>query len=247
MKINSNFSSSEIRKTIETNWQEYLSKYGNLFASDSINGSSPPSVFVGSYGYPKVGVGPMVPPIHGDTTLLDSPELWLGKSLEEIVNFRLNLVRGIQKIPVQDTQGRFIESLHEVAMSSRSMDSDLQFYKTTLPVTTIDGESAPFGPVGEIKSAKFSNTRSEKSIERVYYDHDLKAQDAVLTLYNKGIEISKIQKCFSVGMLGKKRKIVPTKWSITATDDIISSVAVILHFVGTIFLFFPNIPTLKHF
>jgi len=48
------------------------------------------------------------------------------------------------------------------------------------------------------------------------------AHDAVLVLYNKGIEISKIQKCFSVGMLGKKRKLVPTKWSITATDDIIS-------------------------
>ena len=31
-----------------------------------------------------------------------------------------------------------------------------------------------------------------------------------------------MQKCFSVGMLGKKRKLVPTKWSITATDDIIS-------------------------
>jgi hypothetical protein len=222
MKITSNFSSSEIRKTIEANWQEYLSKYGNLFASDSLNGSSPPSVFVGSYGYPKVSVGPMVPPIHGDTTLLDCPELWLGKSLEEIVNFRLNLVRGIQKLSVENTKGRFIENLHEVAMSSRSMDSDLEFYKTTLPLTTIDGESAPFGPVGEIKSAKFSNTRSEKSIERVYYDHDLRAQDAVLTLYNKGIEISKIQKCFSVGMLGKKRKLVPTKWSITATDDIIS-------------------------
>ena len=222
MKANSNFSSSEIRKTIETKWQEYLSRYGNLFASDSLNGSSPPSVFVGSYGYPKVGIGPMVPPIHGDTTLLDSPERWLGKNLEEIVNFRLNLVRGIQKMSVQDTQGRFIESLHEVAMSSRPIESDLQFLKTTVPITTIDGESAPFGPVGEIKSAKFSSTRSEKSIERVYYDHDLRAQDAVLTLYNKGIEISKIQKCFSVGMLGKKRKLVPTKWSITATDDIIS-------------------------
>jgi len=222
VKIDSNFSSSEIRKTIETKWQEYLSRYGNLFASDSLNGSSPPSVFVGSYGYPKVGIGPMVPPIHGDTTLLDSPERWLGKNLEEIVNFRLNLVRGIQKMSVQDTQGRFIESLHEVAMSSRPIESDLQFQKTTVPITTIDGESAPFGPVGEIKSAKFSSTRSEKSIERVYYDHDLMAHDAVLVLYNKGIEISKIQKCFSVGMLGKKRKLVPTKWSITATDDIIS-------------------------
>jgi len=222
MKSQSNSSSSEIRKTIENNWQEYLSKYGNLFRSDSISGSSPPSIFVGSYGYPKVGVGPMVPPIHGDTTLLDSPELWLGKTLEDIVNFRLSLVRGIEKISIQNTQGRFIENLHEVAMSSHSIDTDLQFHKTTLPVTTIDGESAPFGPVGDIKSAKFFGTRSDKSIERVYYDHDLKAQDAVLTLYNKGIDISKIQKCFSIGMLGKKRKIVPTKWSITATDDIIS-------------------------
>jgi len=222
MKSQSNSSSSEIRKTIENNWQEYLSKYGNLFRSDSISGSSPPSIFVGSYGYPKVGVGPMVPPIHGDTTLLDSPELWLGKTLEDIVNFRLSLVRGIEKISIQNTQGRFIENLHEVEMSSHSIDTDLQFHKTTLPVTTIDGESAPFGPVGDIKSAKFFGTRSDKSIERVYYDHDLKAQDAVLTLYNKGIDISKIQKCFSIGMLGKKRKLVPTKWSITATDDIIS-------------------------
>lgn len=222
MKSQSNSSSSEIRKTIENNWQEYLSKYGNLFRSDSISGSSPPSIFVGSYGYPKVGVGPMLPPIHGDTTLLDSPELWLGKTLEDIVNFRLSLVRGIKKISIQNTQGRFIENLHEVAMSSHSIDTDLQFHKTTLPVTTIDGESAPFGPVGDIKSAKFFGTRSDKSIERVYYDHDLKAQDAVLTLYNKGIDISKIQKCFSIGMLGKKRKLVPTKWSITATDDIIS-------------------------
>ena len=193
-----------------------------FFSSDFISGSSPPSIFVGSYGYPKVGVGPMVPPIHGDTTLLDSPELWLGKTLEDIVNFRLSLVRGIEKISIQNTQGRFIENLHEVAMSSHSIDTDLQFHKTTLPVTTIDGESAPFGPVGDIKSAKFFGTRSDKSIERVYYDHDLKAQDAVLTLYNKGIDISKIQKCFSIGMLGKKRKLVPTKWSITATDDIIS-------------------------
>jgi len=222
MKSQSNSSSSEIRKTIENNWQEYLSKYGNLFRSDSISGSSPPSIFVGSYGYPKVGVGPMLPPIHGDTTLLDSPELWLGKTLEDIVNFRLSLVRGIEKISIQNTQGRFIENLHEVAMSSHSIDTDLQFHKTTLPVTTIDGESAPFGPVGDIKSAKFFGTRSDKSIERVYYDHDLKAQDAVLTLYNKGVDISKIQKCFSIGMLGKKRKLVPTKWSITATDDIIS-------------------------
>ena len=224
--------SSDIRKGIQSRWEEYLSTHANLFTSDSLDGASPPSVFVGSYGYPKVSVGPMVPPMHGDTTLLDSPELWVGKSLEEIVNFRLSLIRGIKNIPINEPNGRYIENLHEVAMSSRPIDSELQFYKNPKPVASIDGESAPFGPVGEVESAKFSSTSSDKSIQRAYYDHDLKAQDAVVSLYNRGIEISKIQKCFSGGMFGKKRKLVPTKWSITATDSIIaeSLVSEILEF-----------------
>jgi len=214
--------SQDIRKAIEAKWNEYLAKYGNLFSSDSLSGSSPPSVFVGSYNYPKVNVGPMVPPIHGDTGILDAPERWIGKSLEEIVNYRLNLVRGIQKVPVNDPAGRYIENLQELAMSEDATDSDVQFVKATSPVGLIDGYSAPFGPVGEIKSAKFSNSVSERPIEKLYYDRDVLAADAVLKLYNSGIEISKIQKCFSIGMFGKKRKLVPTRWSITATDDIIS-------------------------
>jgi len=212
----------DIRKAIEQNWREYLSKYGNLFSSDSLSGSSPPSVFVGSYNYPKVGVGPMVPPIHGNTRILDEPEKWLGKNLEEIVNFRLNLVRGIQKTSVLKTDGRFIENLQEMAMSSSPADSEIQFLKNTVPVTSIDGESPPFGPLGEIKNVKFSDTNSEKKIEQFYYDYDLKAEEAILKLYQNGIELSRIQKCFSIGMFGKKRKLVPTRWSISATDDIIS-------------------------
>jgi len=212
----------DIRKAIESNWKEYLSKYANLFSSNYIEGSSPPSVFVGTYGYPKVLVGPMVPPIHGDTLVLDSPESWIGKNLEEIVNYRLSLVRGVQSVSVKTPQGRYIENLQELAMSSQSTDSELEFVKKTIPTPAIDGESPPFGPIGEIKNAKFSGTSSDKKIERVFYDKDLLAQDAVLDLYNRGIEISKIQKCFSIGMMGKNRKLVPTKWSITATDDMIS-------------------------
>jgi len=213
---------SEIRKAIESNWNEYLSRYGNLFSSNFISGSSPPSVFVGSYGYPKVAVGPMLPPIHGNTMILDMPELWLGKSLEEIVNYRLSLVRGIQQVKISDPQGKYIENLQEVAMATKPIDSDIDFLKMITHTTSIDSESAPFGPIGEIKNAKFSNSSSDKNIQRTYYDKDLLAQDAVLQLYNNGIEISRIQKCFSIGMFGRNRKLVPTRWSITATDDIIS-------------------------
>ena len=214
--------SQDIRRSILTKWYEQLSRYGNLFSSDSVSGTSPPSVFVGSYNYPQVFVGPMVPPMHGDTAILDSPENWHGKSLEEIVNFRLNLVRGIQKISVDATEGRYIENLQEMAMSEKPTDSDLIFQKPTSSKISLDGENAPFGPIGEIKSAKFSESYSARNIEKVFYDRDLKSQDAVLQLYNSGIDVSQIQKCLSVGMLGQKRKLVPTKWSITATDDIIS-------------------------
>jgi len=214
--------SQDIRKAIESKWNEYLSKFGNLFSSDNITGSSPPSVFVGSYSYPKVNVGPMVPPVHGDTMLLDYPEKWLGKSLEDIVNYRLNLVRGIQKIPVDDPSGRYIENLQELAMADKSTDSEILFHNSTTPITLVDGQSAPFGPIGKIRKAKFSNSSPNKQVEKLFYDQDILAQDAVLKLYNSGIDISKIQKCFSIGMFGKKRKLVPTRWSITATDDIIS-------------------------
>ena len=214
--------SQDIRRSILMKWHEQLSRYGNLFSSNSISGTSPPSVFVGSYNYPQVFVGPMVPPLHGDTTILDSPENWHGKSLEEIVNFRLNLVRGIQKISVDTTEGKYIENLQEMTMSEKPTDSDLVFQKPTSSKISLDGESAPFGPIGEIKSAKFSGSHSTRNIEKVFYDRDLKSQDAILQLYNSGIDISKIQKCLSMGMLGQKRKLVPTKWSITATDDVIS-------------------------
>jgi hypothetical protein len=214
--------SQDIRRSILSKWNESLSRYGNLFSSDSVSGTSPPSVFVGSYNYPKVFVGPMVPPVHGNTELLDNPEKWKGKTLEEIINFRLKLVRGIQQTSIEQTEGRYIENLQEVTMSSKPTDLDLIFNKKILSNISIDGESAPFGPIGEIKSAKFSGTSSNKPIEKIFYDKDMKAQDAVLKLYNSGIEISKIQKCFSIGMMGQKRKLVPTKWSITATDDIIS-------------------------
>jgi len=213
---------AEIRKAIESNWNEYLSKYANLFSSNYVEGSSPPSVFVGSYGYPKVLVGPMVPPVHGDTLVMDTPESWVGKSLEDIVNYRLSLVRGIQAIKVNEPQGRYIESLQDLAMSSHSTDSELEFVKNARASSFVDSENAPFGPIGEIKNVKFTNSSSDKNVQKLFYDKDILAQDAILELYNRGIEVSKIQKCFSIGMFGKNRRLVPTRWSITATDDTIS-------------------------
>ena len=216
--------SKDIRHMLQTRWYETLSNSKTRFSSDSLSGTSPPSVFVGSYNYPRVTVGPLVPPVHGDdTSMFDSPERWKGIPLKDIINFRLNLVRGIQKIRADSpSDNRYIADLQEMAMSSKSIDSDLVFQR---PISSnnisFDVQNAPFGPVGEIKSARFSNASPLGAIENAYYDSDLGASDAVLNLYNAGVDISKIQKCFSIGMFGRERRLVPTRWSITATDSII--------------------------
>lgn len=217
----------EIRKKLEDNWIEFLKENSTKLASKTLSGSTPPSVFIGRYGYPNVKVGPMIPPFHGDTTVLDKPEMWLGKNLEDIVNYRLSLVRGVSDISVYSTSGRYIESLQELAMASKSAESEAIFEKR--PIADIEqekdlGESAPFGPIAPLKSFKTASLSVDKRLEDAYYDKDLHAAEAVVDLYQEGVEVSRIHRVLSTGMLGlkKKRRLVPTRWSITATDDIIS-------------------------
>ena len=52
----------------------------------------------------------------------------------------------------------------------------------------------------------------------------MRAADAVIELYEKGAFVTRIQRAFSVGAFGVKRqrRHVPTRWSITAVDSIIS-------------------------
>ena len=60
-----------------------------------------------------------------------------------------------------------------------------------------------------------------RTLEKAYSDTDMTASNAMVELYSKGIEVSRIQKMISAGTIGvgKNRKLVPTRWSITAVDD----------------------------
>jgi hypothetical protein len=223
-------SPADIKKKLEQNWIQFLKVNSAKLTLDTIDGSSPPSVFVGRYGYPKVRVGPMIPPLHGDTTILDRTELWAGKSIEEIANYRLSLVRGVLSVNVHDTAGRYLEKMQELAMSERPAESEATFEKKPFAdgelekEVRLNTEAAPFGPAAPIKTFKASSLSADQRIEVVHYDFDLKASDAVMELYKRAVDTSSIHRVLSVGMLGlkKNRKLVPTRWSISATDDIIS-------------------------
>ena len=96
-----------------------------------IGGSSPPSIFIGRYGYPKVSIGPMIPPIMGDTSIIDTPELWLDKSIDDIVDFRSLLVRGKYNVNVFDVENKnkIVEYTRELALSKNSVFTEAVFEK----------------------------------------------------------------------------------------------------------------------
>ncbi|MEM3731071.1 MAG: Nre family DNA repair protein [Candidatus Bathyarchaeia archaeon] len=204
----------------------YFLKSMPLMQSEDIAGASPPSVFVGRIGYPYVYAGPLVPPVQEDTSLYDLPEYWFGKSIDEIVGFRSMLIRGKHRVHVQkfSEAGKIIEKTRELALAVKPVDVELLLKKKPRGFIVLDDEVQPFGPSAPIRDLRVGNASWDHQIEKAYGDTDLKAAEAVLELYNKGVLVTKIQRAFSVGAFGleKNRRLVPTRWSITAVDSIVS-------------------------
>lgn len=196
-----------------------------LIDTTDIEGCSPPAVFVGRYGYPKVDIGPLLPPIFGDTSEMDTPEMWVGKSIDEIVDFRFKMVRGKYRIDAKNFKaaGRIVDQVQELALTEKPVEVEALFSQKPRGRVILDDEVQPFGPSGRMEKMKSGNGRFHRYLEKSFYDTDMKAVDAVVNAYENGTLISEIQKAFSVGTMGidKNRKFVPTRWSITAVDDII--------------------------
>ncbi|MDG6218193.1 MAG: Nre family DNA repair protein [Candidatus Thermoplasmatota archaeon] len=198
-------------------------KIKSFITSKTVYGSSPPSVFIGRAGYPKVSIGPLVPPRMGNTSLYDSPEQWLDCSLDEILDFRSSLIRGKHTVNVFDVSksDKTIEFTRALALAENSVFTEAFFNKKPRGHMSFYDDIQPHGPSAPLIRMNITNPKYNQRIEKAYYDTDLKSAEAIYSLYKNGIQISKIQKAFSVGAfgLGKYRRFVPTRWSITAVDS----------------------------
>ena len=169
----------------------------------------------------------MIPPVMGDTSVIDTPELWLSKSLDEIVDFRSQLVRGKFNVNITDVENssNVVEYTRELALAKNPVYTDALFEKKPYGRIVFHDEIQPHGPSAPIKTLDITNPKYEQHIEKAYYDTDLRAKNAILDVYNDGVQISAIQRAFSVGAFGvkKHRRFVPTRWSITSVDSTIGA------------------------
>lgn len=186
-----------------------------------LQGSTPPSVFIGSWHYPKVYAGPLISTVHGDTRFMDTPEEWIPsqRTQEEIVSCRLNLVRGKQLVDARRPEGGIVDRLREIVLSEHSLESEARFAREPTGIE-LDEEHPPHGPSAPLERFEAEEGRWNRTLERAYLDTDLAAVDAILELYRNGIPFSSIQRALSMGTLGigRRRRLVPTRWAITACD-----------------------------
>ena len=191
-------------------------------------GPSPPGVFLGSYGYPNLLAGPLVPVLQEpDPSLLDAPDRWLDKSIDELLRYRFGLVRGKSTVKVQDARNpdKTLSLVQEIVMSETPTDTELVLKKKPYVRINLLTRSSPHGPSGVVERLSLaSNPDVPRQIDKVVSDTDLPANEGAQSLYQNGISQQHIVRMFSIGLLGasRTRRLVPTEWSITAIDDILS-------------------------
>lgn len=199
-------------------------KVNKSFKKD-FQGSSP-APFIGKFGYPNVNVGFLSPQFSGDTSYYDSPRLWSkgNFAVGQVASMRYGLVnsRAQADVKLLGKKNRFLDVIQEVGMARKAVELEVNLAKMPLLQLKPEREIMPFGPQAEIRNVRMtSNTKIDRQVEKVVSDTDLKAAPAILDLYKKGFEESSLNKLLSVGGVGLKdrRKLVPTRWSITAVDD----------------------------
>lgn len=180
-----------------------------------------PNIFVGRYGYPKVNVGPLG--AIEDQKLIDAPQQWLGMDYQKLIELRSLLIRSKDPQEVM-SRNRTVQEIQTIAMADRPADIEMAFKHKPFYRPSFSDIEQPMGPSASIKTMKLTeNPHVPRFVEYLVSD-DIRSSEASVMLYEKGEDVYKISSILSSGALGfeRRKKLVPTRWSITAMDDIIA-------------------------
>jgi hypothetical protein len=205
-------------------------KVKNLSNISKLDSNSPPSVFIGSkLQYPLVNVG-ILSPLERDENawLYDDSKYWAENNFEinDVIKIRESLLNSRFRSNVTDSKlnKKFIQIAQEIAVASKPVDVEIELNKGLSFESQKDKVITPHGVRAGLKKAKItSNVKIHRKVDRMIND-EIKAVEGIEYLYKNKFDGYSLSKILSVGVLGlkKNKKLVPTRWSITATDDIIA-------------------------
>jgi hypothetical protein len=181
-----------------------------------------PNIFIGRYGYPDINVGILSTEQYNNH---DAPLLWSRDNyqIQDIIDLRTGLINSSFKANIKSFDDRFLELSQEVSLAAKPVDVEINLNKRPFFHLSLTQDTMPHGPRVKLEKARITeNPKIPTKVDKVVSDTDMKAADAIERL-RKEYDEHYLTKILSVGNLGvgPERKLVPTRWSITAVDDIV--------------------------
>ncbi|MFH0831943.1 MAG: hypothetical protein V1886_03730 [archaeon] len=187
---------------------------------------SAPEIFVGKYNYPEVYTGILAPNEYGRTEKFSMPEIWFREKagIEDIMKFRSQMIYSRFQSHIKKGS-RFLGVMQEIALASKPVATEFKLKKKPNVSFSLAKNMPVVGNPAPLASVRVEeNPQVERKVDYLTSDYDAKATEAVRELYKSDIAVSNIIKVLSAGLLGVKvqRKLVPSRWAVTAVDDSIS-------------------------
>jgi len=211
--------------------ETFQDRFEEVVQGDSIYGGVSPSIFVGQSNYPQVSTGILSPVGVGDAEEAATYETsagWYdeGVSIADVFRRRSSLLNTNQSATadVHDAWDGFVGTQREVAIADRPVTVEVGLdEKPDLDLDVSPGDvGTPVGPRARAESATLAeNPHVPRPVKKTLEDDDWTAQGAMTYLYRRGFDVYEVNTILSAGALGQadQRRLVPTRWSITAVDD----------------------------
>ncbi|WP_148413010.1 DNA repair protein NreA [Haloferax sp. KTX1] len=210
--------------------ETFQDRFEETVQGDSLYGGVSPSIFVGRSNYPNVSTGILSPVGHDeDAASFETSAAWYdeGVSIDDVFQRRTSLLnsnRGTKVTNVADSWDGFLGTQREVAIADRPVTVEIGLDgKPSLDLdAAADDVATPVGPRARARSADLAeNPHVPKLVQKTLEDDDWNAEGAMTYLYRRGFDVYDINTILSAGALGQteQRRLVPTRWSITAVDD----------------------------
>ncbi len=218
-------------KSLKKVWKQFESNVKPSIENLNLNlNTTSPSIFVSRYGYPNISVGILTTPtIESKAWIHDNPRYWSAHnySIEKIAKLRASLINSSFKAKptsILQVNNSLLQTALEVAIAKKQTLVDVMFKSKPKLKFQLQVGVPPLGVKALVKQITLAeNPKIPRIVEKAYYDYDLKAEQALIML-KKHFDEHYLTRVFSIGALGVKtqRKIVPTRWAITAVDDILA-------------------------
>lgn len=185
------------------------------------------SLFVDSFGYPEVQLGPQTILDTEDARVATSPCQWYGLSFDELIKLRSNLIQSTTAHDVT-VNNRFMENLQELALTAKPVDTELRFRHKVGSTMTFSAIYEPLGPTGELEFLKITeNPKIPEPVEREISEKNSQ-NDSIWNLYQKGFDVYYLQRALSSGIFnqGTEHRLIPSSWSIKMVDRHLSNMLI---------------------